>query len=142
MKTDPLDCVCFNTRKTARLLGQFYDDALEPSGLRNTQFAIVAIADRLGPISITELARALETERTTLTRNLQILERDALIEFGPGDDRRSKTVSLTRKGKSRLKQALPLWQSAQEAMLAGFGQRRWRALRKELSGIRTTLESS
>lgn len=136
---DPLDCACFNTRKTARLLGQLYDRALEPCGLRNTQFTALAVVERYGSISITELASAMDIERTTLTRNLQVLERDGLVKLGAGVDARSKTVLLTPKGRRRLEAALPLWSAAQKRVLQGFGGKRWRALRGELEKMRASL---
>jgi DNA-binding MarR family transcriptional regulator len=135
----PLDCACFNTRKTARVLGQVYDRALEPSGLKNTQFTALAVADAYDGISITELSKAMETERTTLTRNLKVLERDGLVKVGPGADGRSKTVVLTAKGKSRLDVALPLWKQAHERTLREFGANRWKSLQMELDAMRDHL---
>lgn len=132
---DPMDCACFNTRKVARLLGQFYDRTLEPSGLRNTQFTALAAAERHGAVSITDLARAMDMERTTLTRNAQVLERDGLVTLEAGDDARAKTVRVTAKGKARLKAALPLWVEAQEHVLRAFGSQRWGALRTELDAM-------
>ncbi|MGB5703719.1 MAG: MarR family transcriptional regulator [Polyangiales bacterium] len=137
--SSPLNCACFNTRKTARVLGQVYDRALEPSGLKNTQFTALAVADAYDGISITELSKAMEIERTTLTRNLKLLERDGLVKVGPGADGRSKTVVLTAKGKRRLGAALPLWQNAHERMLREFGANRWKSLHKELDAMRTSL---
>ena len=138
---DPLDCACFNTRKAARLLGQFYDQALEPSGLKNTQFSALAVAEHHGAISITELSRAMDIERTTLTRNLQVLERDGLIKLGAGVDARSKTVVVTGKGRRRLQAALPLWAAAQEQVLQGFGGKRWKSLRTELDAMGASLRA-
>lgn len=135
----PLDCACFNTRKTARVLGQVYDRALEPSGLKNTQFTALAMADAYDGISITDLSKAMEIERTTLTRNLRLLERDGLVKVGPGADGRSKTVVLTAKGKRSLQAALPLWKQAHGRMLREFGASRWRALQKELDAMRDRL---
>jgi DNA-binding MarR family transcriptional regulator len=126
------ECACFNVRKVARLLAQVYDRALEPAGLKNTQFTLLAVASRSGPISITELSRELDLERTTLTRNLRIMERDGLVAVGPGNDARSKTVTVTREGKSRLQKATPLWRATQARVLKRFGQNRWSALRGEL----------
>jgi DNA-binding MarR family transcriptional regulator len=138
-QSDPMDCVCFNTRKTARLLGQMYDRALEPSGLKNTQFTALAVAERSGPISITDLSRAMDVERTTLTRNLQLLERDGLVKLGAGVDGRSKTIMVTARGRSSLKKASPLWEAAQEQVLGVFGRKRWKFLRAELNAVRANL---
>ena len=137
--SNPLDCACFNTRKTARVLGQVYDRALEPSGLKNTQFTALAVADAYDGISITELSKAMAIERTTLTRNLKVLERDGLVKVGPGADGRSKTVRLSAKGKRRLEAALPLWKQAHERMLRDFGANRWKSLQRELDTMRDRL---
>lgn len=139
--SNPLDCACFNTRKTARVLGQVYDRALEPSGLKNTQFTALAVADAYDGISITDLSKAMEIERTTLTRNLKVLERGGLVKVGPGADGRSKTVVLTAKGSRRLEAALPFWQEAHERMLREFGARRWKSLQKELDTMRNRLQA-
>jgi DNA-binding MarR family transcriptional regulator len=135
----PVDCACFNTRKTARVLGQVYDRALEPSGLKNTQFTALAVAADYDGISITELSQAMEIERTTLTRNLKLLERDGLLKVGPGPDGRSKMVVLTPKGRRRLDAALPLWRAAQQRVLREFGAKRWESLQKELDAMRDQL---
>ena len=137
--SNPLDCACFNTRKTARVLGQVYDRALEPSALKNTQFTALAVADAYDGISITELSKAMAIERTTLTRNLKVLERDGLVKVGPGADGRSKTVRLSAKGKRRLEAALPLWKQAHERMLRDFGANRWKSLQRELDTMRARL---
>lgn len=138
-RLDPIDCACFNARKVARLLGQVYDRALEPSGLRNTQFTSLSIAEKHGPISITELSELMGIERTTLTRNVQVLERDGLVQLGAGVDGRSKTVAVTSKGRRRLAAALPLWESAQEQTLRLFGAKRWERLRAELDDMQVSL---
>lgn len=135
----PVDCACFNTRKTARVLGQVYDRALEPSGLKNTQFTALAVAADYDGISITELSQAMEIERTTLTRNLKLLDRDGLLKVGPGPDGRSKTVVLTPEGRRRLNAALPLWSAAQKRVLREFGAKRWESLQKELDAMRDHL---
>lgn len=129
------DCACFNIRKTARVLAQAYDRALEPSGLKNTQFTALALVAGRDPMSITELSRIMEIERTTLTRNLNILVRDGLVRIQPGADARSKRIEATAKGKATLKKAIPLWQSAQTQLLQLFGKKRWSLLRRELRAI-------
>ncbi len=129
-------CACFSVRKVSRQLSQLYDHALEPSGLKNTQFTMLAVASEAGPISITDLSQLLDLDRTTLTRNLRIMEREGFIVVGSGKDARSKTVTLSAKGRSRLKQATPLWRNAQAKILKRFGRDRWDSLRVELQDMR------
>jgi len=130
----PQACLCFNLRKAARAVTQLYDAALEPAGLRATQFSLLAVLDGRDAVTITDLARAMVMDRTTLTRNLRPLEKQGLVAIAPGDDRRTREVSLTRRGRQTLTRATPRWRHAQTGMLDALGDRRARRLLDELSG--------
>ena len=131
------DCACYNTRKAARLLAQAYDRALEPSGLKNTQFsALAAISGSGDDLTITELATKMDVDRTTLTRNLEVLSRDKLVRIDPGADARSKRVALTTSGRKRLGMAIPLWEEVQGSITGRLKD--WSRLQRdieELAGV-------
>ena len=127
------ECTCFNLRKAARAVTQYYDGALKPSGLRATQFTLLAAIYNAGPITIKRLAERLIMDRTTLTRNLRPLEKQGLIESASGEDRRTRAVTLTDRGREVLAQALPLWERAQEEVVGKLGHERWRDLLEHLS---------
>src|SRR5579862_6676818 len=93
------DCNCLALREAARCVTQHYDQYLVPTGLRATQFSIMARLARKGPLTINELAAELVMDRTTLGRNILPLERDGLIESRPGEhDRRRKELRITQLG--------------------------------------------
>ncbi|MBT6147199.1 MAG: winged helix-turn-helix transcriptional regulator [Gemmatimonadetes bacterium] len=115
-------CACFGLRKSARAVTQLYDRILRPSGLRGTQFTLLAVAAQNESMSISNLADILVMERTTLTRNLRPLEKQGLVKIEPGQDPRSRQVSLTAAGGKRLAAALPLWDQAQALLTEGMGQ--------------------
>ena len=129
-------CVCFNIRKAARAISQLYDDVLRPSGLRVTQFSILAVTRRLGPVTVTRLAEETVTDRTTLTRNLKVLGQQKLIRITPGHDRREREVTLTDRGGAALAQAYPFWKKIQAQVTQRLGPDRYRRL---LSDLRATL---
>ena len=82
-------CTCFMVRSLSRKISQLYDDTLAPSGLKGTQFSLLAQARvRRGqePLSVSALAQRLNTDRTTMTRNLRTLEQAGLIALVPGKD--------------------------------------------------------
>src|ERR1700691_6642086 len=109
--TNPAACNCLALRQAARHVSQFYDQFLAPSGLRATQYSILARLQRKGPMTINALAGELVMDRTTLGRNILPLQRDGLIEVGPGkSDRRSKEVRLTDAGAARLRTARKGWE--------------------------------
>src|SRR5882724_7149721 len=92
-------CVCSTLRMVSRAVTQLYDDILRPSGLRVTQFSILATVARRGEANLRQLEQALAIDQTTLTRSVNLLERDRMIERVPNPDGRVKAMRLTGKGK-------------------------------------------
>jgi DNA-binding MarR family transcriptional regulator len=136
--TNPAACNCLALRQAARHVSQFYDQFLATSGLRTTQYSILARLQRRGATTINALAAELVTDRTTLGRNLLPLQRDGLIAIGSGQsDRRSKEVQLTGTGAARLRAARKNWEEAQAQFETVFGVKRARELRALLHEIAT-----
>src|SRR5437867_1594455 len=140
MPSDPAKrlqvCNCLALRQAARHVTQFYDQCLAPTGLRTTQFSILAKLQALGPLTINGLARVLVMDRTTLGRTMLPLERDGLISIEDGTlDRRSKELHLTKAGAARLRAARRLWSEAQMQFEAAFGGERASTLRNELRAL-------
>ena len=126
-------CACANLRKATRVTTQLYDATLRPSGLRATQFTLL-VATRLSDTApVTRLANELGMDRTTLMRNLRLLERQALIRVRPGRDRRIREVVLTERGHEALARAVPLWRRAQTRVAAALGGARLRRLQSDLT---------
>jgi len=120
-------------RKSARKITQFYENSLREAGIKPTQFAILATLANTGPIQLTQLADRLALERTSLTRNLNILERNTWIDIQPGEeDSRQRVVSLTRNGYKQLDHAIPYWQKAQKSIAKDMGQDTITELRRTL----------
>src|SRR5437867_5195734 len=95
-------CVCNTLRMVTRAVTQLYDDMLRPSGIRVTQFSILATIARMREANLKQLEDALAIDQTTLTRSLSLLERDGLIERAPHPDGRFKAMRLTSKGRRGL----------------------------------------
>lgn len=131
----PLQCTCFNLRRAARVVTQLFDEALRPSGLRSTQFSILAVVNTVGSSTINELARALVMDRTTLARNLKPLDKQGLVEVVSGKDLRTRQVTLTAKGRKVLARALPLWEQAQRDVIERLGDGPWYNLMERLQQV-------
>lgn len=114
-------CVCINLRSMSRAVSQIYDGALAPAGLKVTQFSLLRAIERLGPTPVGALADDQELDRTTLTRNLALLERDGLVEQSPGADKRTSLARLTRAGSAAIARALPHWQGVQKELRRTLG---------------------
>ncbi len=120
-KTADARCACFNLRKASRAVTQYFEAALEPSGLKATQFSLLMVIQGLGTASLGRLAGALVMDRTTLTRNLRPLEKMNLVRIRTGADPRVREVSLTAAGKHKVEQGRCLWKPAQAKLTRGMG---------------------
>jgi DNA-binding MarR family transcriptional regulator len=127
------DCTCFNLRKATRVVTQLFDDVMQPTGLRATQFTLLAAISATGAIAISKLSKVLVMDRTTLTRNLKPLETKRLVKIVPGEDRRTRTLTLTDKGRKTLEKSLPLWRQAQSEVIERLTFRKWKDLLKHLN---------
>ena len=124
MNADPIDfiacrqCVCTAARRRSRELTRAFEKAMRGSGVRGTQFTLLATLVQTGPLPTTRLADFLGLERTTLTRNLRPLIRDGLVRVEEGEDRRVHKVAITEKGEEAARRAFPFWRQAQDAALS------------------------
>src|ERR1700683_3793414 len=133
---NPAGCNCLALRQATRHVTQFYDQFLTPTGLRATQYSILARLQRKGAMTINTLAAELVMDRTTLGRNILPLQRDGLIAVGPGkSDRRSKELRLTGAELKRFQAAQKGWTKAQGQFERAVGAERAKALRTLLEDV-------
>ena len=132
-------CTCLNLRRLTRKVTQRYDELLAPSGLRCTQFSLLGMLHAPGDPSVSTLADRLDVDRTTLTRNLQLLVERRLVSIAEGPDARSRSVTLTPQGRQVFARALPLWRRAQSEVNVKLGEegvaRLHEALRRSLDHL-------
>jgi DNA-binding MarR family transcriptional regulator len=111
-------CVCTAARRQSRDLTRIFEKAMRGSGIRGTQFTLLATLVQTGPIPTTRLADFQGLERTTLTRNLGPLVRYGFVRIDEGKDRRVRKVTITPAGQEAARRAFPFWKKAQDAALA------------------------
>ncbi|WP_213765244.1 MarR family winged helix-turn-helix transcriptional regulator [Caballeronia sp. dw_19] len=116
-----LQCNCSTLRSAARVLSAAYDEALRPTGLKMTQFSILARLAAVGPITQNQFANVLAMDRSTLGRNLRPLQRDKFVRLDIGEDRRERVVDLTAAGRRMLAKAMPLWEEIHQRFEDSFG---------------------
>ena len=107
-------CLCLHVQQAARALGRRFDEALKPVGLTHGQYSLLISLNRPPP-TIGETAQLLAMDRTTLTANLKPLERRGLLTQRSDDqDKRTRRLHLTDKGRAALKKAVPIWRSTHD----------------------------
>jgi DNA-binding MarR family transcriptional regulator len=130
-----LDCTGFNLRKANRAVSQLYDETLRPSGIRGTQYSLLVALKIFGSMLVSHLAEQIVMDRTTLTRNLEVMEKQGLVNVAPGEDRRTRWVTITESGFVVLSEAYPLWQQAQAKIKESMGDERLQSLMAALSAL-------
>ena len=134
-------CACDQLRRVTRGVTQIYDNAVMPSGLRITQLPIFVGLASEGDLPLTALADALALDRTTLTRNLKVLEDRGLIDtYEHPDDARVRMVAITLAGSAMLTTALERWVQVQAFVEERFGRERLVALEHELAAFAKALD--
>lgn len=128
-------CAAFNFRRTARAVTRLYDLALEPSGIRSTQFAILTAVAKFQPTAISRIGEILVLDQTTLTRSLRLLQKQGLLEISPRSTRRQRFLNLTDAGAKALAVAIPLWRRVQGEFLEMMGGESWKGFRNELERL-------
>lgn len=132
-------CACATVRRTDRVITQFYDEIMAPSGLYVTQFTLLATLSQAAPVTINHLAEIMDMDRTTLSRNLEVLAKQHMVRIEEGEDRRTRLVQLTQEGEQALRRAWPLWQEAQARIEHALGRERFDGLLNELSAVRAAV---
>ncbi len=116
-------CLCAVTRKAGRIITKKYDEYLKPCGLKITQLSMLARISGNPGIAISELGKLLAMDQTTVSRNLQVLEKEGYIRLYPEpEDQRIKRIQLTETGLSKMREARPLWDKAQLEMEQVLGR--------------------
>ena len=128
-------CCCFNMRKVNRAVTQFYDEYLDSTGIRITQYTLLVEIASSDSKTLSEIAASLIMDRTTLTRNLKPLQKAGYIANTKTVDKRSKSYVLTDKGRKVVEDATPLWQEAQDKIIRAFGHHEYKALCEELEKL-------
>jgi DNA-binding MarR family transcriptional regulator len=126
-------CLCLASRRAARSITREFDRALRVHGIRATQFTLLAALELKGPQSIGDLAELLGADRTTVTRNLAVVEELSRVSVHTGDDARSRIAAITEDGRRTLTGAFGTWRKVQAALTQSMGDQAADSLRR-LSG--------
>ena len=128
-------CYCTLLKAATRRMATAYDEALAPVGINVAQFSLLRTITRLEPVTLTELGRRMELDRSTIGRNVRVVERLGLVSLGRGEDQREAMVTLTDAGREALERGAPLWEGVQTTLEARMGSEGAQELRDLLARI-------
>lgn len=139
---DVRGCTSMRLQAAAKLAMQVYAQYFNESGLTGPQFAALAFLYRDGGLSVGRLAELLDTDQTTVTRNLRLMEQRGLVrqDVAP-EDRRRRIIQITADGRRVFRAALPNWQQAQAELARRLGDAETMRLNRQLDGALDRLRS-
>lgn len=114
-------CHAFNLRQANLAVTALYDKYLHEVGVTVQQYSVLWHIKELGPLSITSLSLEMNLDRTTLSRNITLLERRGFVENVPSTGRKH-VVQLTDQGEKLFLQAQTAWQAAQHELEQRLGK--------------------
>jgi len=138
----PQGCTNLKLRQLTRMVTRHYDRYVGDAGLKNTQYALLSYIVVLEPVRPGELAKHMQMDPSTLTRNLQSLVVQGWAKIGAGDDDRSRLVEATEAGRAKRAEGRRAWKEAQRALNERLGLSRVAALHDLLDACIGYLDES
>lgn len=102
-------CLLMNTIRTARALSRRYDARLKPYGITVIQFSVMMTVRHNEDRTINAISRRIAMDRSTLTRNLDVLVRKGLVVKEKANGGNTKVCRLTGAGDRLLDTLVPKW---------------------------------
>jgi len=135
MQDDFSQCLVLNTRMAARAVTRRANRKLRGFGVTATQFSILTAARQRPDRSITEMADSIAMERTTLSRNLDLMARKGLVRFAGAEKGNGRLCSLTEGGDVLLNKIIPIWRASQAELREKLTQPDWPSTIKALQEL-------
>ncbi len=135
--------LAFAINDVARLLRTYADHEARRFGMTRAKWAVLARLDRFEGLKQTELAEMLDLQPISLTRLLDGLAENGLIERRPDpDDRRAKRLFLTPAARPLLAQLTDLGEELMATVLAGLDPAEVKGLLGTLTALKENLRQA
>ena len=128
-------CLGVRVRTLNRALTALYDDALRPHGLRVGQLNLLVAVARMETARPGDLCRLLRMDKSTLSRDVELMRRNGWLEVDDSGDRRARPLRVSAEGRALLEEVVPAWQQAQERAGAMLGGEVTAALRRAVDQL-------
>jgi DNA-binding MarR family transcriptional regulator len=107
------ECIAVRVRLINRVVTAIYDEALRPHGLRVGQGNILVAVARMGETRPAAICRMLRIEKSTLSRDVELMKKNGWLEADPPTGGRNQTIRVTIEGLKLLERSKPSWEKAQ-----------------------------
>ncbi|WP_371417117.1 MarR family winged helix-turn-helix transcriptional regulator [Granulicella sp. S156] len=134
-------CACTTVKKLSRILGRTYDEALKSAGINITQLAVLGCISRREGEPLARVAHELEMDRTSLYRAIAPMIRDGWLVMAAGADARSRSATVTKRGRQILTKAAACWEDFQDRLIRSFGPSAYGSLMEQLNRLADCAEA-
>jgi DNA-binding MarR family transcriptional regulator len=128
------ECPGFQARATARAVTRFFNARFRPLDLTAEQFSLLIGIETAPGTTMADLAAESGVDATTLSRNVQNLEKRRLVR-GAGRGRGGKRLELTKRGRRLLEDSIPLWRRAYAELTATLGENKLRSANRAMRAV-------
>src|SRR3954469_20810259 len=129
------ECLAVRVRALNRAITALYDEALRPHGLRVGQMNLLVAVARMGTAKPGDLCRLLRMDKSTLSRDVELMRRNAWLEVDDSGDKRARPLRVSDEGLVLLEAVVPAWRQAQERAGAMLGVEATSAIRRAVDGL-------
>jgi len=129
------DCLAVRVRLIGRTITGIYDGALDGHAVTIAQVNLLAALGKVGPCPPSTLGDVLQLERSTVSRNLNLLVNQGWAEAVSSDAKGIREIALTRTGRAKIDSVMPDWRRAQREaaqILGTTGERAVRAIANKM----------
>jgi len=129
------ECIAVRVRLINRVITAIYDEAMRRHGLRVSQGNILVAVAHCGAARPANLCRILRIEKSTLSRDVELMKKEGWLESEPRAGGRNQTLRVTPQGLKLLAMAQPDWENAQAEARRLIGDDGVRALHQIASRL-------
>lgn len=116
MQSQEMKCVNLQMLKASHMVLKTYDDAYRPYGIKATQLPVLSVIAGQGPLTIKQIAREVQSERSVLSRKLSVMQKNGWIEEVSANNR-EKSFQLSEKGQELLGRVEPVRDQVQKDLM-------------------------
>jgi DNA-binding MarR family transcriptional regulator len=129
------ECTAVRIRLLNRTVTNIFDEALRPLGVKVSQLNVLMVVAKCGPISPGGVARLLNMEKSTLSRNVDRMKTHGWLKVSEGDSGRKQILELGPAGRKLIEKSLPFWMKAQAHTEALLGQQGVRSIHRAANTV-------
>jgi len=119
---DSLACINLQMLRASHSVLKSYDDAYRPFGVKATQLPVLNLLAQNGIATTKEIAVQTMTERSVLSRKLQVMQKNEWIVPKYIRNTREKAYSLTEKGQDLVNRTLQTRMEVQAQLMSRLSE--------------------